>query len=254
MVYSAGKPDGEEVLTPGPERGIVYQRYALFPFLTARENVAIGLKLVHTSIPFRLFNFMAWRRQRVAYDVEASALLERLGLGAALDLYPSEMSGGMRQRVAIAQALILKPEVLLLDEPFGALDEAMREDLQRMLLTLYLENCEAQKAGHRPPYTILIVTHELNEAIYVADRVLGLSQYWNWKELGFADCPGATIVYDVAAPVYHPDDERDFTMFRKQREEIRAQVFDDEGGDSVKVQRTFWDQVKAGDGKGVLQR
>ena len=210
---------------PGRDRGIVYQQYSLFPFLTAQKNVAMGLLLDQTSIPFRAFRFFKWRRLRKTHLEQAAAFLERLGLGNAIYRYPSELSGGMRQRVAIAQALIMKPQILLLDEPFGALDEATREELQRLLLTLYLENRQAKEQGLAPPHTIVIVTHELNEAIYVGDRVAGLSQYWNWREEGFDRPPGATIVYDNAAPMFDPADECDFTQFRGQRDEIRRTVF-----------------------------
>ncbi len=239
---------------PGRDRGIVYQRYSLFPFLTARENVAFGPMLDQTSIPFRLFKHMEWRKLRKRHLEEATELLEKLGLGKAVRLYPHEMSGGMCQRVAIAQALIMKPEILLLDEPFGALDEATREELQQMLLTLYLENYRAKQAGERPPNTILIVTHELNEAIYVGDRVLGLSQYWNWKEKDHARFPGATIVYDAVAPVYQPDEERDVQSFRKQRNEIRKAVFEPSCLQEREQFRTFWQQVHAGGGGGILGR
>ena len=107
--------------------------------------------------------------------------------------------------MAIAQALIMKPKILLLDEPFGALDEATREELQLMLLNLYQENLAGQeRKGEPPPHTILIVTHELNEALYVADRVVGLSQYHR------EGSQGATIVYDKAAPVFHPTDPKEY--------------------------------------------
>src|SRR3972149_3081664 len=144
-VFPAG--GGPEIIVKGPgrDRGIVYQQYTLFPFLTAQENVAMGLMLDQTSIPFRLFRPGKWRALRQAHLEEAAALLEKLQLGSSIRLYPDEMSGGMRQRVAVAQALIMKPEIMLLDEPFGALDEATREELQRLLLTLYLENCEAKE-------------------------------------------------------------------------------------------------------------
>jgi len=224
------EPDGSEhpVSKPGRDRGIVYQRYSLFPNLTAAENAAMGLKLDQTSIPSRLFGFFAWRKQRKAHLEEAAAILEKVGLGHAINKYPHELSGGMRQRVSIAQALLMKPRILLLDEPFGALDEATREDLQRMLLTLYAENVEARAKGEPPPYTILIVTHELNEALFVSDRILGLSQYWDWKGAGLDAAPGATIVYDRAAPIFQPGDERETSGFRDQKREILHSTFDTE--------------------------
>jgi NitT/TauT family transport system ATP-binding protein len=214
------------VTGPGRDRGIVYQHYSLFPFLTAQENVAIGLMLDQTSIPFRIFQYLKWRKLRKEHLKLAAEYLERVRLQDALKLYPHEMSGGMRQRVAIAQALIMKPEIILLDEPFGALDESTREDLQRLLLQLYEENQSAIKQGNPPPYTLIIVTHELNEAIYVGDRLVGLSMYWNWQEAGHASCPGATVVYDRPSPVFEPHDLRNFEQFEHQREELRAQVFD----------------------------
>ena len=246
VVYSgADHLTGRDVYRPGRDRGIVYQRYSLFPFMTAQQNVAFGLMLDQTSLPYRLFAYPAWRSLRKQHLEEAAHYLEKVGLSHAIKLYPSEMSGGMQQRVAIAQALIMKPEILLLDEPFGALDEAMREDLQRMLLTLYLENTQAIQKGEQPPHTIFIVTHELNEAIYVGDRVIGLSQYWNWAEEQHSCCPGATIIYDQQAPVFLPDDERQFEDFAQQREEIRNVVFDPASHRLRGEFRTFWHSVKS---------
>lgn len=239
QMHSHGTPP-YEVRRPGRDRGIVYQRYSLFPFLTARENVAIGLMLDETSISSRLFRFMQWRRIRRRHLDAAAAFLERVGLEHAVKLYPHEMSGGMCQRVAVAQALIMKPQILLLDEPFGALDEAMREELQRMLLRLHAENLAAKKAGEPPPHTILIVTHELNEAIYVGDRVIGLSQYWNWTDKGHETCPGATVIYDEAAPVSDPDGPRDFEEFNKQRDRIRKAVFEPEYLQDREEFRRYW--------------
>ena len=242
----------EVVKGPGRDRGIVYQNYSLFPFLTAQENVAMGLMLDQTSIPYRLFKFPVWRKLKKQHLEESAELLCKLKLAGAIKRYPHEMSGGMRQRVAIAQALVMKPEVILLDEPFGALDEATREELQRMLLTLYLENVQAKKKSEQPPYTILIVTHELNEAIYVADRVVGLSQYWNWRDEGFENCPGATVIYDQTAPVYQPEEEKNLEEFVKQRQAIRTAVFDP----GVLQERDefcrFWDEVHNGYSEGVL--
>lgn len=245
--------NGREVRGPGRERGIVYQRYSLFPFLTAQKNVAFGPMLDQTSLHYRAVCFWKWLSLRRQHLRQAAELLDRLKLGPALQQYPNEMSGGMCQRVAIAQALIMKPDVLLLDEPFGALDEATREEMQQTLLDLYQDNLAARRAGQPPPYTILIVTHELNEAIYVADRVIGLSQYWDWKGEGLAASPGATVVYDAVSPVFSRDAELEAAAFTRQREELRAAVFDPEvptrRGEFVR----FWNEVAAGRGVGVMQ-
>jgi NitT/TauT family transport system ATP-binding protein len=212
--------DGKLIVKPQRDIGIVYQHYTLFEFMTAQENVALGLALDQTSMFFRAFSPLKWRRIRKTHLEQAKEFLSRLGLDHATGQYPSELSGGMKQRVAIAQALIMRPSVLLLDEPFGALDEATREESQLLLLQLYRENLEAKKAGQQPPHTVLIVTHELNEAIYVSSRVVGLSQYHPEGQ------NGSTIVYDKPAPVFSPDDSKEFDIFKDQREEIRRKVFD----------------------------
>ena len=239
---------------PGRDRGMVYQRYSLYPFLTAEENVAFGLMLDKTSLPFRMFRPLLWRRRKKEFLEQAREWLIKLKLGNAMRHYPHELSGGMRQRVAIAQALIMEPEVLLLDEPFGALDEATREELQEMLLKLYHENVRVKEAGGRPPYTILIVTHELNEAIYVSDRIVGLSQYWGWSDAGHTTPPGATIVYDRVAPIYHPEDTREYEAFLTQRADIRRLVFEtsllQSPGDGVQ----FWNECAVGNGQGIMKR
>jgi NitT/TauT family transport system ATP-binding protein len=136
----------------------------------------------------------------------------------------------MRQRVALAQALIMRPQVILLDEPFGALDEATREDLQRLLLGLHADNAAPGRPADSPPFTLIIVTHELNEALLVGDRVAGLSQYWDWRAAEHAACPGATITYDQPAPIYKPANARELEAFTRQREEIRRIVFEPERG------------------------
>ncbi|MCA9187284.1 MAG: ATP-binding cassette domain-containing protein [Pirellulaceae bacterium] len=212
--------NGRPILRPSRDIGIVYQHYSLYDFLTARQNVAFGLMLDQTNLPQRFIAPWTWWPLRRKHLKQADELLEKVGLAAAAKRYPSEMSGGMRQRVAIAQALIMKPRVLLLDEPFGALDEATREELQLMLLQLYEENTQAMARNEVPRYTILIVTHELNEAIYVSDRVLGLSQYHT------DGVNGATILYDEKAPVFRPGDPRDFAQFEQQKDDIRCRVFD----------------------------
>ena len=221
--HDPGHPrHGEEVRVtcPGRDRGIVYQKYTLMPFYTAKQNIAFGPMLDETTIIQRA-NLFSWLPKLRVHLAKAEKWLHRVGLEHAANLYPSELSGGMQQRVAIAQAMIMKPRILLLDEPFGALDEAMREDLNKMLLEFYQENLKAREAGLSPPYTILIVTHELTEALYVGDRVLGLSQHWDWAAKGHDRCPGAKIVYDEPAPVFHPDDEKEHQMFVQQKNDIR---------------------------------
>lgn len=236
---------------PGRDRGMVYQRYSVFPNMTALQNVAFGRLMDETSVLFRMLRPFATRRLHKAHLREAEEILVKVGLKNALNKYPHELSGGMQQRVAIAQALIMKPEILLMDEPFGALDEATREELQRMLLTLYAENVEAKSKGEPAPHTVIIVTHELNEALYVGDRVIGLSQYWNWEEAGFDACPGATVVYDNAAPIHHPEAARDFENFEGMREEIRNVVFEPKDVRARKEFVRFWEQVHAGDVGGI---
>lgn len=207
--------------------GIVYQRYSLFPFLTAVENVAFGLMLDQTHLPERLFKPLKWRKLRKQHLEESAELLTKLKLGHAINRYPSQLSGGMQQRVAIAQALIMKPRILLLDEPFGALDEATRFELQDMLLSLFRENEACKQRGQKPPYTIFLVTHELTEAIRVGSRVLGISMNWDWKS-EHKVFPGATFVYDKPAPVYQPKERVDHEAIRAQIQEIGKSVFDPE--------------------------
>lgn len=228
---------GVRITKPSRNVGIVFQNYSLYEFLTAEENVALGLKLDQTTLPSRLFGIGAYLKKRSQHLNEARQFLEKVGLGAAAKRYPCELSGGMRQRVAIAQALILKPKIVLLDEPFGALDETTREELQLMLLRFYQENLKAKQNGQEPQYTIVIVTHELNEALYVADRVIGLSRYHTHGEMG------ATIVYDRPCPIFHPDDPKDFVKFVEQREELRRAVFDQNYIKEHSKYVSFWKEL-----------
>ena len=144
--------DGQPIAGPGPDRGMVFQENALFPWLTVLGNVCYGPQ----------------RRglERAAYLPAATRILQQIGLGRFLQSYPNELSGGMRQRVAIARALVNEPSVLLLDEPFGALDAQTRVVMQEMLL-------EVWDREHR---TVLFVTHDVDEAVFMADRVIVMSR------------------------------------------------------------------------------
>lgn len=214
--------EGNPVTKPTRDVGIVYQHYSLYDFLTAKENVAFGPLLDQTNLPYRTFRPFAWKKLYKQMLEESEQLLAEFGLENAANNYPSGLSGGMKQRVAIAQAIIMHPKVLLLDEPFGALDEITRQDLQVMLLTLYQKNLEAKKEGKVPPYTVILVTHELNEAFYIADRVVGLSQHHG------NDFKGATVTYDKPVPIFAPDAPRNFGIFFDQKEELKKVVFNEE--------------------------
>ena len=152
--------DGRPVGWPGLDRGVVYQRYSLFPNLSVLDNVTLGKRLSH--------GFFERRRRRKEFEEEAHAYLREVGLAGHERKFPHELSGGMQQRVAVAQSLIMKPKILLMDEPFGALDPGTREDVQLFLLELW--------ETHR--MTIFFVTHDLEEAVFVGSRLLVLSQYY----------------------------------------------------------------------------
>lgn len=237
---------------PGPDRGVVFQHYSLFPFRTALENVLMGLAFEHPFLNRLCFFHTGWRRHCRAHREDAIALLEKVKLGAALDKYPHELSGGMRQRVAIAQALIKRPEILLLDEPFGALDEVTRRELQGVLLEFYRENCKAKERGEPPPFTIIIVTHELEEAILVSDRVVALSPHWPWEAEGFAECPGAKVVYDKVSRVDLPERDSRFEELAEQRMELRKAAFSATALKDGQNHVTFEQEVDAGNGRGIF--
>lgn len=149
-----GQPLAKE---PDASRGVVFQRYSVFPHLSVLDNVALGLELPRSALLGRLFgNAKREARER------ASVLLRKVGLGHALDKYPTQLSGGMQQRLAIAQALIMKPRVLLLDEPFGALDPGIRKDMHALLLELWRET----------KLTVFMVTHDLSEGFNLGTRLL----------------------------------------------------------------------------------
>ncbi|RMF88654.1 MAG: ABC transporter ATP-binding protein [Nitrospinota bacterium] len=143
--------DNRQITGPGPDRGMVFQSYTLFPWLTVRKNVEFGLKI--KGIPEK-------ERREIA-----SHFLNIVGLKGFENVYPKSLSGGMKQRVAIARALANDPDILLMDEPFGALDAQTRSLMQELLLKVWAES-------HK---TILFVTHDVDEAIFLGDRVYVMS-------------------------------------------------------------------------------
>ncbi|AGP32414.1 sulfonate ABC transporter ATP-binding protein [Sorangium cellulosum] len=151
--------DGERVLGPGAEIGLMFQQQTLFPWLSVRENVRFPLTLAHHR-----GRAAGGDRDRGAARVES--LLRLVGLWDFRDSYPAELSGGMQQRAALARALVGKPEVLLMDEPFGALDAQTREQMQELVLHLIQH--------HR--ITTLFVTHDVDEALLLSDRVAVFSE------------------------------------------------------------------------------
>ena len=169
-------------LTPecGPDRGVVFQRYSVFPHLSVLRNVVFGLECEKAPLSARLFG--AARRSAVQ---EATEMLEAVGLGGSLDLYPAQLSGGMQQRLAIAQALINRPRILLLDEPFGALDPGIRADMHALITRLWRDYS----------LTIIMVTHDIREAFSLGTRVLALDK--RRHDLHAPHRFGATAVYDL---------------------------------------------------------
>jgi NitT/TauT family transport system ATP-binding protein len=215
--------DTNAITGPTRDVGIVYQHYSLYDFLTAEENVAFGLALDQTSPFYRWCGGpFGWWKLREKHLRESREMLTKLKLGYLTSTYPIRMSGGERQRVAIGQALIMQPKILLLDEPLGALDEGTRAGLQDLLRSLRDENEKIRLSGGIPPYTMLIVTHELNEAIYLSDRIIGLSQYHSEGQ------HGSTIVYDRPATAFDQRSERDYTLFVEQKDELMNVVFNTE--------------------------
>jgi NitT/TauT family transport system ATP-binding protein len=165
---------------PTVDRGVVFQRYSVFPHLTVLENVMLGKEFASSKYLGALYGKA--RRDAAA---EARALLEEVGLSAALDKYPAQLSGGMQQRLALAQALITRPKILLLDEPFGALDPGIRGDIHELMLRLWRET----------EMTVVMVTHDLSEAFRLGTRVLVFERKAN-SELE-PERFGATITQDL---------------------------------------------------------
>jgi NitT/TauT family transport system ATP-binding protein len=143
--------EGKPVAGPGPDRGIVFQHFALFPWKTVRSNVLYGLEKLGVA-----------RGER---ERRAQSFIDMVGLHGFEESYPSQLSGGMKQRAAIARTLAIDPEILLMDEPFGALDAQTRSLMQSELLGIW----------QRSPKTVIFVTHDVQEAVYLAQRVVVMS-------------------------------------------------------------------------------
>jgi NitT/TauT family transport system ATP-binding protein len=168
--------DGYPVTGPGPDRGLVFQRGAVYPWRTVERNVSFGLELLP-------------RLPRAERDTRVSWFLEETGLTSLRRTLPKNLSGGQLQRVAIARALVCEPEVLLLDEPFGALDVQTKEDMQVLLRRIWADTGT----------TVVIVTHDVEEAVFLGQRVVVLGSH-----------PGRIV---ATQPVDLPDD-RDLTVKR----------------------------------------
>lgn len=166
---------------PGPDRGIVTQRYSVYPHLTALGNVMLGPELRAARVTGRL---RGAARRRLAG--EAAAMLAEVGLAGAEGKYPAQLSGGMQQRLALAQTLIMRPRLLLLDEPFGALDPGIRAEIHTLMRRLW----------HAQDMTIVMVTHDMREAFALATRVIAFDRPRNRPEE--RDRYGARIVNDIA--------------------------------------------------------
>ncbi len=196
-----GQPLRDE---PGPDRGVVFQRYSVFPHLTVLRNVMLfqrysvfphltvlrnvmlGLELQTAPLSGRLFGAARHRARE-----QACEMLDSVGLGQALDRYPSELSGGMQQRLALAQSLIMKPRILLLDEPFGALDPGIRTDMHKLVLKLWRET----------GLTVFMITHDLQEGFYLGSRLLVFDRQRTDQQA--LEAFGANITYDL--PLAHTD-------------------------------------------------
>ena len=188
--------DGREVAGPGPERGVIFQQYALFPWLTVRKNVEFGLKVA--GVP------KAERRER------AQHFINMVGLDQFADALPKMLSGGMKQRCAIARAYAVNPSILLMDEPFGALDALTRVKLQEQLLDTW----------SREKRTVMFITHDVDEAVFLANRVIVM-----------AARPGRIYdVIDVDLPYPRTEDARLSPEFTQLRNRVWHSVYHQEPG------------------------
>ncbi|RUS94716.1 hypothetical protein DSM106972_092510 [Dulcicalothrix desertica PCC 7102] len=174
--------DGKEIRKPGAERMMVFQQYSLLPWLTVRENIRLAIDEVLKN---------ATRAEKVSIVNEHLAMVN---LTAAADKYPDELSGGMKQRVGIARALAIRPKMLLMDEPFGALDALTRGKLQRQVLDIWENHKQA----------VMMITHDVDEAIYMSDRIVLMT-----------NGPSANIGEILDVPFSHP---RNLSEMRNSKE------------------------------------
>jgi nitrate/nitrite transport system ATP-binding protein len=181
--------DGKPVTGPGPERGVVFQNYSLLPWLSVIENVKLAVDQVHADWP---------EEQRLEWAARYVALVN---LSPARDKRPRELSGGMRQRVAVARALAMNPEILLLDEPLGALDALTRATLQE----------ELERIWRHDRKTVLLITNDVDEGLLLADRIIVMTA-------GPRATLGAEFEIDVERPRTHHSLNHDPRMFQLRRE------------------------------------
>jgi len=190
---------------PGEDRGIVFQKYSVFPHLTALQNLVLAKELEQSRFVSRLFGTA--RKQAVD---KAQEMLALVGLQHAAQQYPHELSGGMQQRLAIAQALMKQPRVLLLDEPFGALDPGIRADMHELILDIW----------NKTKVNIFMITHDLKEGFYLGTRLWVFDKIRHDPQA--PNAYGATITYDI--PVGQCDkailNEIDQSLEQSQKEHV----------------------------------
>jgi NitT/TauT family transport system ATP-binding protein len=166
---------------PDAERGVVFQHYSVFPHMNVLQNVIAAKSFKNAGISGYL-----WGKAYQTAEKQAKEILEQVGLSASLEKYPHELSGGMRQRLAIAQALLGQPRILLLDEPFGALDPGIRVDMHKLIIDLW----KSYKL------TVFMVTHDITEGFYLGTRLWGFDKIRHDSQAPQAF--GSTITYDLS--------------------------------------------------------
>lgn len=208
--------DGEKIESVNRNRGIVFQKYSLFPHFTVLQNIMFGLELESFNMIQKNIIPFFYRKRFKVFKEKAYMYLERIGLQKMdAEKYPNQLSGGMQQRVAIAQAMIMEPRILLMDEPFGALDDNTRQSMQLFLLEQW------KKSGT----TIFFITHSLEEALFLGTRVIVLSQYYLTDDPnGNPTTQGSKIITDAKIPKYDVESDKYTVEFNKLMAEIRQDL------------------------------